>query len=58
MTDNLRSKRGGGTDQEEKHGDKSERARKDALDEALEETFPGSDPVSVVQPAKSPKDKK
>lgn len=25
----------------------------DALEEGLEETFPGSDPVSVVQPAPS-----
>jgi hypothetical protein len=25
----------------------------DALDEGLEETFPGSDPVSVTQPAPS-----
>jgi hypothetical protein len=28
-----------------------------ALDEGLEETFPGSDPVNVVQPPHSPKDK-
>ena len=28
------------------------------LDEALEETFPGSDPVSIAQPAQSPYDKK
>ena len=28
-----------------------------ALDEGLEETFPGSDPVNVVQPAHSPMDK-
>jgi hypothetical protein len=27
------------------------------LDEALEESFPGSDPVSVAQPAKSKQDK-
>jgi hypothetical protein len=27
------------------------------LDEALEETFPGSDPVSIAQPAQSPYDK-
>jgi hypothetical protein len=27
------------------------------LDEALEETFPASDPVNVVQPPKSPADK-
>ena len=28
-----------------------------ALEEGLEETFPGSDPVNVVQPPHSPKDK-
>jgi hypothetical protein len=28
------------------------------LDEALEETFPGSDPVSITQPPHSPYDKK
>lgn len=27
------------------------------LDEALEETFPGSDPVSLSQPAKSAEDR-
>ena len=29
-----------------------------ALDEGLEETFPGSDPVSVTQPARSKQDKR
>jgi hypothetical protein len=28
------------------------------LDEALEETFPGSDPVSIAQPPQSPYEKK
>jgi hypothetical protein len=28
----------------------------DALDEGLEETFPGSDPVNVTQPAPSKQD--
>lgn len=28
-----------------------------ALEEGLEETFPGSDPVSVVQPPHGPEDK-
>ncbi len=28
------------------------------LDEAREETFPGSDPVSIAQPPQSPYDKK
>jgi hypothetical protein len=29
-----------------------------ALDDGLEDTFPGSDPVSVTQPAPSARDKK
>jgi len=29
-----------------------------ALDEGLEETFPGSDPVSVTQPPRSKQDKR
>jgi hypothetical protein len=32
---------------------KIERERDRALDKALEETFPGSDPVNVTQPPKS-----
>jgi hypothetical protein len=50
-----------------KHGahesaqDKAARLEKErldkALDEGLEESFPGSDPVNVVQPARSPQDK-
>ncbi len=50
-----------------KHGEhESEEAKKErlekerldrALDEGLEESFPGSDPVNVVQPAHSPQDK-
>jgi hypothetical protein len=36
----------GGKDAEKRHLD-------DALEEGLEETFPGSDPVSVTQPAPS-----
>ncbi len=50
-----------------KHGDheseevKKERLEKErldkALDEGLEESFPGSDPVNVVQPAHSSRDK-
>ena len=38
-----------------KHLDQAERRRslEQALDEGLRETFPGSDPVSVVQPAPS-----
>ncbi len=45
-----------------KHGEteaeKKQKERLDkALDEGLEETFPGSDPVNVVQPPHSPQDK-
>jgi hypothetical protein len=33
--------------------DAEKRRLEDALEEGLEETFPGSDPVSVIQPAPS-----
>jgi hypothetical protein len=36
--------------------DEEKRALEDALEEGLEETFPGSDPVSVTQPAPSKAD--
>ncbi|NVO13026.1 MAG: hypothetical protein HXX10_03220 [Rhodoplanes sp.] len=36
---------------------KSKEALDRKLDEALEESFPGSDPVSMSQPAPSPADK-
>ena len=39
-----------GSDREEK------RRLDDALEEGLEETFPGSDPVSITQPAPSKPD--
>jgi hypothetical protein len=29
-----------------------------ALDQALEETFPGSDPVNVIQPPQSPQERR
>lgn len=45
----------------ESEKDKKERLEKErldrALDEGLEESFPGSDPVNVVQPAHSSQDK-
>ena len=41
-----------GSDREEK------RRLDDALEEGLEETFPGSDPVNVTQPAPSKGDRK
>jgi hypothetical protein len=38
--------------------EKEEKERLDkALEEGLEESFPGSDPVNVVQPPHSPQDK-
>jgi hypothetical protein len=46
----------------DKHSAKMKKDEKqkldDALDEGLEESFPGSDPVSVTQPAPSLPDKK
>ena len=41
-----------------KHQDSAEKRRlDDALEEGLEETFPGSDPVNVTQPAPSKGDR-
>lgn len=41
----------------DKAADEAEKRRLDAaLEEGLEETFPGSDPVSVTQPAPSKAD--
>jgi hypothetical protein len=40
-----------------KGAEESEKRRLDeALEEGLQETFPGSDPVSVIQPAPSKED--
>ena len=36
---------------------KQDDAEKERLDRALEESFPGSDPVNVTQPSPSRKDK-
>lgn len=47
------------SDSDAKHPTDAEIEKKqldDALDEGLEETFPGSDPVSVTQPAHSKAD--
>lgn len=42
----------------ESAAEKEQKERLDkALDEGLEESFPGSDPVNVVQPPHSPQDK-
>jgi hypothetical protein len=43
-------------DQDEKSRIAKERDR--ALDKALEETFPGSDPVNVTQPPKSKQERR
>jgi len=37
---------------------KVEKERDRALDKALEETFPGSDPVNVTQPPKSKQERR
>jgi hypothetical protein len=46
---------GSGSDPKGTKGAKSaeKRRQEEALEEGLEETFPGSDPVSVIQPAPS-----
>jgi hypothetical protein len=38
-------------------GDEKKHRLDQALDKALEDSFPGSDPVSVAQPAPTPNDK-
>jgi len=43
-------------DQDEKS--KVEKEKDRALDKALEETFPGSDPVNVTQPPKSKQERR
>ena len=40
-----------------RQADKRRKALDEALDGGLEDTFPGSDPVSVTQPAPSARDK-
>jgi hypothetical protein len=48
----------GGHESEEAKKERLEKERLDkALDEGLEESFPGSDPVNVVQPPHSSQDK-
>ncbi len=47
MTDKDRNSESG------KKADAEKRKLDDALEEGLEETFPGSDPVNVTQPAPS-----
>lgn len=54
--------RGSESEVGKRSGDDSEAARKRrldrALDEGLSETFPGSDPVNVTQPAPSKQDRR
>lgn len=55
----ITDKKRGGHGHEQDPDTQANKERLDrALDEGLEETFPGSDPVNVVQPPHSPKDKK
>ena len=42
----------------ESRDDKLHKERDRALDKALEETFPGSDPVNVTQPPKSKQERR
>ena len=53
MDRNRKQRRGKQRDDGERQRDKLD----DALDRGLEETFPASDPVSVVQPQPSARDK-
>jgi hypothetical protein len=61
MGDLGRDRRGSKKDSTQKHrkdaGSECKKALDQALDLGLEETFPGSDPVSVTQPAGSRCDK-
>ena len=49
--------RGGDADVKKPPAEKQRDAKEKALDQGLEESFPGSDPVNVTQPAPSKKDK-
>jgi hypothetical protein len=49
--------RGGEADVKKPPAEKRRDAKERALDQGLEESFPGSDPVNVTQPAPSKKDK-
>jgi hypothetical protein len=49
--------RGGEADVKRPPAEKDRDAKEKALDQGLEESFPGSDPVNVTQPAPSKKDK-
>ncbi len=47
----------GSGDNKRREQDRRRERLDDALERGLEETFPGSDPVSVTQPPSSPYDK-
>ncbi len=49
--------RGGDPDVKKPSVEKRRDPMEKALDQGLEETFPGSDPVNVTQPARSKPDK-
>lgn len=49
--------RGGEADVKRPPAEKDRDAMEKALEQGLEESFPGSDPVNVTQPAPSKKDK-
>jgi hypothetical protein len=57
--DRNRKQRGGKQrdDRERQDGERHDDKLDDALERGLEETFPASDPVSVVQPPPSARDK-
>jgi len=57
--DRNRKQRGGKQrdDDERQDGERQDDKLDDALERGLEETFPASDPVSVVQPPPSARDK-
>jgi hypothetical protein len=49
--------RGGESDVKKPPAEKRRDAKEKALEQGLEESFPGSDPVNVTQPSPSKKDK-
>jgi hypothetical protein len=58
MTHPATKKRGGDPDVRHKPGEKLKDSVERKLEEGLEETMAGSDPVSITQPAPSTADKK
>jgi len=52
-----RNTRGGDPDVKRPPAEKRRDPLEKALDQGLEETFPGSDPVNVTQPPRSKQDK-